>query len=86
MAQNPEGDLKERGKALDMALGQIERQFGKGSIVKLGDDDYRSGVGVVPTGRSRRSTSPSGSAVCREAASSRSTARRARARRRSPST
>ena len=28
---------KEKQRAIDMALGQIERQFGKGSIMKLGD-------------------------------------------------
>ena len=29
-------DLKERTKALDIAVGQIEKQFGKGSIMRLG--------------------------------------------------
>ena len=33
----------ERDKALDMALGQIEKQFGKGSIMKMGE---HAGVGV----------------------------------------
>ncbi|HEV8064835.1 MAG TPA: recombinase RecA, partial [Acidimicrobiales bacterium] len=33
----------EREKALDMALGQIEKQFGKGSIMKMGE---KAGVGV----------------------------------------
>ncbi|HAS23907.1 MAG TPA: hypothetical protein DCR51_12490, partial [Idiomarina loihiensis] len=28
----------DRQKALDAALGQIERQFGKGSIMRLGDN------------------------------------------------
>ncbi len=39
----------DREKALDMALGQIEKQFGKGSIMKLGE---RGDVGVeaIPTG------------------------------------
>jgi recombination protein RecA len=27
----------EKSKALEMALGQIEKQFGKGAIMKLGD-------------------------------------------------
>ena len=27
----------ERDKALDMALGQIEKQFGKGSVMKMGE-------------------------------------------------
>ena len=30
-------DLKDRLKAMDLAVSQIERQFGKGSIMKLGD-------------------------------------------------
>src|SRR5258705_6597084 len=29
-------DLKERARAIDMAVGQIEKQFGKGSIMRLG--------------------------------------------------
>ena len=29
----------DKQKALDSALAQIERQFGKGSIMKLGDDN-----------------------------------------------
>jgi len=39
----------DREKALEMALGQIEKQFGKGSIMKLGET---AGVGVeaIPTG------------------------------------
>jgi recombination protein RecA len=39
----------DRDKALDMALGQIDKQFGKGSIMKLGE---KTGVGVaaIPTG------------------------------------
>lgn len=39
----------ERGKALDMALGQIERQFGKGAIMKMGEAAERR-VDVIPTG------------------------------------
>lgn len=40
----------EKEKALEMALMQIERQFGKGSIMKLGQDNHRFQVGVIPTG------------------------------------
>ena len=40
----------EKQKALDMALVQIERQFGKGSIMKLGQDNHRFQVDVIPTG------------------------------------
>jgi recombination protein RecA len=39
----------ERDKALDMALGQIERQFGKGAIMKMGDSAERK-IDVIPTG------------------------------------
>ncbi|WKV09072.1 recombinase RecA [Thermoanaerobacterium sp. CMT5567-10] len=56
----------EKQKALDMAINQIERQFGKGSIMRLGDNsklnvevistgsidlDIALGVGGVPRGR-----------------------------------
>ena len=37
---------RERTKAVDIAVGQIEKQFGKGSIMRLGQ---RSAFGVVPT-------------------------------------
>ncbi|WP_198675670.1 recombinase RecA [Aliidiomarina sedimenti] len=55
-----------RSKALDAALGQIERQFGKGAIMRLGDNkamdieaistgslslDIALGIGGLPTGR-----------------------------------
>src|SRR5882762_5295158 len=58
---------RERMKAVDLALGQIEKQFGKGSIMRLGQKgpiqpidaiptgaisiDYALGVGGVPRGR-----------------------------------
>lgn len=56
----------EKKKALDMALSQIEKQFGKGSIMKLGEDaklnlesvstgsiglDVALGIGGIPKGR-----------------------------------
>ena len=41
--------MKEKQKALDMALMQIEKQFGKGSIMKLGDSSGLN-VSVIPTG------------------------------------
>ncbi len=63
----PLEDLKERSKAIDLAVGQIEKQFGKGSIMRLGQKgaiapieaistgsisiDYALGVGGVPRGR-----------------------------------
>jgi recombination protein RecA len=39
-----------RKKALAAALGQIERQFGKGSVMRLGDGGLARDVEVVPTG------------------------------------
>ena len=39
----------EREKALESALAQIDRQFGKGSVMRLGSDD-RAPVEVIPTG------------------------------------
>ena len=40
----------EKLKALDAALGQIERQFGKGAIMKLGDPSVQMNVETIPTG------------------------------------
>ena len=64
---NPDRLAKERAKAIDMAVGQIEKQFGKGAIMRLGEKgaistiatistgsisiDYALGVGGVPRGR-----------------------------------
>src|SRR3712207_6092807 len=39
----------DRGKALDMALAQIDKQFGKGSVMRLGDDAAQP-IKVIPTG------------------------------------
>ncbi|WP_434971023.1 recombinase RecA [Microbacterium sp. bgisy207] len=39
----------DREKALDSALAQIDRQFGKGSVMRLGSDE-RAPVEVIPTG------------------------------------
>ena len=41
---------KDKEKALEIALGQIEKQFGKGSIMKLGENGTHMNVSVVPTG------------------------------------
>ena len=37
-------------KALDIALAQIEKQFGKGSIMKLGESAAGMSINVIPTG------------------------------------
>ena len=63
----PLDERQERMKALDAAVGQIEKQFGKGSIMRLGQNnivapvesistgaisiDYALGIGGVPRGR-----------------------------------
>ncbi len=39
----------DREKALDAALANIERQFGKGSIMRLGEET-RAALGIIPTG------------------------------------
>ncbi len=64
---NDERNDRERAKAIDLAVGQIEKQFGKGSIMRLGQKDviaqmpsistgsvsldYALGIGGVPRGR-----------------------------------
>lgn len=66
MIQTLSGNGMEKKKALEMAISQIEKQFGKGSIMKLGEDskmnvdsvstgsiglDIALGIGGVPKGR-----------------------------------
>ena len=48
MAEKTEKDQKMR--ALDLAVAQIEKQFGKGSIMRLGNDQPSPDVAVIPTG------------------------------------
>jgi recombination protein RecA len=63
---NPQEGTVERNDALDMALGQIEKQFGKGSVMRLGEQanvgveaistgamglDLALGIGGLPRGR-----------------------------------
>src|ERR1700746_2922273 len=43
-------DEKERSRALELTLGQIEKQFGKGSILRLGSKDPLVPVAVISTG------------------------------------
>lgn len=40
----------EKLKALDAALGQIEKQFGKGAVMKLGDPAAQMNIETIPTG------------------------------------
>jgi recombination protein RecA len=41
---------KDKLKALEMAISQIERSFGKGSIMRLGSAEVAEGIQVIPTG------------------------------------
>ena len=41
---------EERARALELAIGQIEKQFGRGAIMRLGDASARMAVEVIPTG------------------------------------
>ncbi len=41
---------KDKAKALEMAISQIERSFGKGSIMRLGASEAAEGIGAIPTG------------------------------------
>ncbi len=43
-------EREEKLKALDAALAQIEKQFGKGSVMKLGDTNNNMNIETVPTG------------------------------------
>ena len=45
-----EKDAMDRNKALDAALGQIERNFGKGSIMKLGENNMPTDTETISTG------------------------------------
>ena len=42
--------MEEKKKALELAVSQIEKQFGKGSVMRLGADDVAKDIPVVPTG------------------------------------
>jgi len=41
---------EEKEKVLSMAISQIEKQFGKGAVMRLGAEESRAEVGVIPTG------------------------------------
>jgi recombination protein RecA len=40
----------EKGRAIEMAMGQIEKQFGKGSIMRLGAEALTADIPFIPTG------------------------------------
>jgi hypothetical protein len=80
MNANNASNSANREKALEAALGQIERQFGKGTVMRMGDSD----ASPFPLSRPVPWAwmSPWASAACRRAASAKSMARSPRARRR----
>jgi len=50
MATTPDDkERAEKGKNLETAMSQIERQFGKGAIMRLGNDEVRK-MDIIPTG------------------------------------
>src|SRR5690606_29180900 len=49
MMTRPTPSPADREKALEAALAQIDRQFGKGTVMRLGSDE-RAPVAVIPTG------------------------------------
>jgi len=53
-AQMTDQDLKKKTaqnqKALDTALTQIERSYGKGAIMRMGEDSFASSIEAIPTG------------------------------------
>jgi len=49
-AQTPPERNGERNRAVDAAILQIEKQFGRGSIMRLGDKGAHQNVDVIPTG------------------------------------
>ena len=40
----------EREKALELAIDQIEKRFGKGSIMKMGESAVMSAIEAIPSG------------------------------------
>ena len=49
MAEDKKIPSPEKLKALQLAMQKIDKQFGKGAIMKLGDDSFED-VDVIPTG------------------------------------
>ena len=43
-------DNEQKKKALDAALLQIEKQYGKGAVMKLGDPSVQMNIETIPTG------------------------------------
>ena len=52
MSVNRDMNQEEKLKALDAALTQIEKAYGKGSVMKLGESGVNMNIETVPTGQS----------------------------------
>lgn len=50
MAESSQMDVKEKLKSIELAVGAIEKQFGKGSIMRLGNDTTPFQVEAIPSG------------------------------------
>ncbi len=46
------GSIDDKGKlkALDIAVSQLEKQFGRGTLIRLGDDSFREGIQAISSG------------------------------------
>lgn len=49
-SNNSSNQNQDKQRALDAALGQIEKQFGKGAVMKLGDQGANLNIEAIPTG------------------------------------
>ncbi|HOV32605.1 MAG TPA: recombinase RecA [Candidatus Hydrogenedens sp.] len=43
-------DQKSKNKALEIAVNQLERQYGRGTLIRLGDDRFTQGIRTISTG------------------------------------
>ena len=48
--QDPKKKTAKNQKALDTAITQIERSYGKGAIMRMGEDSFSSSIEAIPTG------------------------------------
>lgn len=48
--KNKDDYFDDKEKALESALGHIEKQYGKGAVMRLGDESSKMNVEVTPTG------------------------------------
>ena len=60
---------RERARAVDLAVGQIEKQFGKGSIMRLGQKGAIQPIDAIPTGAISIDYALMSAACCADASS-----------------